>query len=132
MSEWLPREKLHAIPRSMHPQGSRALGRLAFTENYLRFVTRVRRELEIATHPESLTRSSDHAGLPPRDTRPRVFVLAAAGGGSSGCLPDIGYAVTKLLNQLKLPTHVTAFLFLGAHRPIRQRPRKSARTSTPP
>ena len=33
---------------------------------------------------------------------------------SSGALPDIGYAVTKLLTQLKLPTQVTAFLFLGA------------------
>ena len=114
LSEWLPREKLHSIPRSMHPQGSRALGRLAFTENYLRFVTRVRRELEIAAHPESLTRSADHAGLTPRNTKPRVFVLAAAGGGSSGALPDIGYAVTKLLSQLKLPPQVTAFLFLGA------------------
>ncbi|HKB02026.1 MAG TPA: tubulin-like doman-containing protein, partial [Gemmataceae bacterium] len=114
LSEWLPREKLHAIPRNMHPQGSRALGRLAFTENYLRFVTRVRRELEIAAHPESIARSTDHSGLPARDTRPRVFVLAGAGGGSSGALPDIGYAVTKLLGQLKLPQQATAFLFLGA------------------
>jgi eukaryotic-like serine/threonine-protein kinase len=114
LSEWLPREKLHAIPRNMNPQGSRALGRLAFTENYLRFTTRVRRELEIAAHPESITRSSDHSGLPARDTRPRVFVIAAAGGASSGALPDIGYAVGKLLGQLKLPTQVTGFLFLGA------------------
>ncbi|MBO0699876.1 MAG: protein kinase, partial [Zavarzinella sp.] len=114
LSEWLPREKLHAIPRSMHPQGSRALGRLAFTENYLRFTTRVRRELEIASHPESIARSADHSGLAARDTRPRVFVLAAAGGGSSGALTDIGYAVSKLLGQLKLPPQLTAFLFLGA------------------
>lgn len=114
LSEWLPREKLHSIPRNMHPQGSRALGRLAFTENYLRFVTRVRRELEIASHPESLTRSGDHSGLTPRDTRPRVFVLASASGASSGALPDIGYAVTKLLSQLKLPSQATAFLYLGA------------------
>lgn len=114
LNEWLPREKLHSIPRSMHPQGSRALGRLAFTENYLRFITRVRRELEIATHPESLSRSADHSGLNPRGTRPRVFVLASAAGGSSGALPDIGYAVTRLLQQLKLPPDVTSFLFLGA------------------
>ncbi len=114
LTDWLPREKLHAIPRTLHPQGSRALGRLAFTENYLRFVTRVRRELEIAGHPESLSRSADQSGLPVRDTRPRIMVLAAAGGGSSGSLPDIGYALTKLLGQLKLPTQVSAFLFLGA------------------
>src|SRR5262245_23571495 len=114
LSEWLPREKLHAIPRNMHPQGSRALGRLAFTENYLRFITRVRRELEIASHPESLARSTDHSGLPTRDNRPRVFVLAGAGGASSGALPDIGYAIRRLLTQLKLPADVAAFLYLGA------------------
>jgi eukaryotic-like serine/threonine-protein kinase len=114
LGEWLPREKLHSIPRNMHPQGSRALGRLAFTENYLRFITRVRRELEIAAHPESLTRSADHSGLAARDTRPRVFVIASAGGASSGALPDIGYAITRLLTQLKLPPQVTSFLFLGA------------------
>src|SRR5262245_10763465 len=114
LNEWLPREKLHAIPRNMNPQGSRALGRLAFTENYLRFVTRVRRELEIGGHPESLARSVDHSGLTLRDTRPRVFVVAAAGGASSGALPDIGYAVTRLLTQLKLPSEVVAYLFLGA------------------
>ena len=28
LGEWLPREKMHAIPRNMHPQGSRAIGRL--------------------------------------------------------------------------------------------------------
>jgi serine/threonine protein kinase len=114
LSEWLPREKLHAIPRNMNPKGSRALGRLAFTENYLRFVTRVRRELEIAAHPESLTRTTENSGLPARDTRPRVFVLAGAGGASSGALPDVGYAISRLLTQLKLPPQVTAFLFLGA------------------
>jgi serine/threonine protein kinase len=114
LNEWLPREKLHAIPRNMNPQGSRALGRLAFTENFLRFSTRLRRELEIGGHPESLSRSVDHSGLTLRDTRPRVFVVAAAGGASSGALPDIGYAITKLLGQLKLPTEATAFLFLGA------------------
>ncbi|HEY1187577.1 MAG TPA: protein kinase, partial [Gemmata sp.] len=31
--DWLPREKLYAIPRSLHAGGSRALGRLAFCDN---------------------------------------------------------------------------------------------------
>ncbi|WP_029630151.1 protein kinase domain-containing protein [Zavarzinella formosa] len=114
LSEWMPREKLHAIPRTMNPQGSRALGRLAFTENYLRFVTRLRREIELATHPESLTLSGDHSGLPVRDHRPRIFVLCAAGGASSGALPDIGYSIAKLFGQLKLPVAVHAMLFLGS------------------
>ena len=79
LSEWLPREKLHAIPRNMHPQGSRALGRLAFTENYLRFVTRVRRELEIAAHPESISRSADHSGLAPAELG-RVYLSSGPPG----------------------------------------------------
>src|SRR5262249_989317 len=30
LAEWLPREKLYAMPRNLQTQGSRALGRLAF------------------------------------------------------------------------------------------------------
>ena len=114
LSEWMPREKLHAIPRTLNPQGSRALGRLAFTENYLRFTTRIRREMELAIHPESLVVSADHSGLPVRDHRPRVFVLCAAGGASSGALPDIGYAINRLFLQLKLPVSVHSMLFAGS------------------
>ncbi len=40
LSEWLPREKLYAMPRSLQTQGSRALGRLAFAENQQRMVSR--------------------------------------------------------------------------------------------
>ena len=40
LGDWLPREKLYSIPRSLQPQGSRCLGRLAFSDNYLRIMTR--------------------------------------------------------------------------------------------
>src|SRR5207248_2729494 len=40
IGDWLPREKLYALPRSLLTQGSRALGRLAFCDNYLRLVAR--------------------------------------------------------------------------------------------
>src|SRR5262249_44419726 len=73
--DWLPREKLYSIPRSLHAGGSRALGRLAFCDNYLRFLARMRRELQIATHPESLAQSADQTGLPPRDNVPQVYVF---------------------------------------------------------
>src|SRR5262249_49792963 len=39
LNEWLPREKLYSIPRSLQTQGSRGLGRLAFADNHLRFIT---------------------------------------------------------------------------------------------
>lgn len=113
--DWLPREKLYSIPRSLHAGGSRALGRLAFCDNYLRFVTRVRRELQIATHPESLTQSSDQTGLVVRDNTPQVYVFASASGGSGGMLIDLGYAVRRVLGRMSTAeTPVTAFVYTAA------------------
>jgi eukaryotic-like serine/threonine-protein kinase len=113
--DWLPREKLYSIPRSLHAGGSRALGRLAFCDNYLRFVTRLRRELQIATHPESLTQSSDQTGLVVRDHTPQVYVFASASGGSGGMLVDLGYAVRRVLGRMTTAeTSVTAFVYTAA------------------
>ncbi|AWM38459.1 Tubulin-like protein [Gemmata obscuriglobus] len=113
--DWLPREKLYAIPRSLHAGGSRALGRLAFCDNYLRFVTRLRRELQIATHPESLSQSSDQTGLQVRDNTPQVYVFASAAGGSGGMLIDLGYAVRRVLARVTpAETQVTAFVYASA------------------
>src|SRR5262249_33846686 len=92
LTDWLPREKRYVIPRSLQPQGVRALGRLAFCDNYLKLMTRLRRELQHATHPESLALSVGKTGLGLRDHCPRVVVLAAAGGGSSGFLADLGFS----------------------------------------
>ena len=33
LAEWLPRDKLYGMPRSLQTQGSRALGRLAYADN---------------------------------------------------------------------------------------------------
>jgi serine/threonine protein kinase len=113
--DWLPREKLYSIPRSLQAGGSRALGRLAFCDNYLRFVTRLRRELQIATHPESVAQSADQTGLSPGSTVPRILVFANGGGGSGGMLIDLGYAVRRVLSRLGTPDAVvTAFLYAGA------------------
>jgi hypothetical protein len=115
LNDWLPREKLYAIPRSLQPQGNRALGRLAFHDNYLRFMTRIRRELQIATHPESLAQSVSQTGLMLRDNQPRILVLAAAGGGSAGMLVDMAYAVGRQMEQLHLKgQQPILFLFCGA------------------
>ncbi|MBP3960405.1 protein kinase [Gemmata sp. G18] len=113
--DWLPREKLYAIPRSLRAGGARALGRLAFCDNYLRFVTRLRREFQIATHPESLAQSSDQTGLTVRDNTPQVYVFASASGGSGGMLVDLGYAVRRVLARVT-PTDapVTAFVYAAA------------------
>jgi serine/threonine protein kinase len=113
--EWLPREKLYNIPRSLHPEGSRALGRLAFADNHLRFMARLRREVQAVAHPDALYEAVSQTGLALRDNRPRVYILAAAGGGSSGLLADMGYSLRRLLNQLRYAdSEVIAFLFCGA------------------
>jgi len=113
--DWLPREKLYSIPRSLHAGGSRALGRLAFCDNYLRFVTRLRRELQIATHPESMSDSADQTGLPPRDNVPQVYVFASAAGGSGGMLIDLGYAVRRVLGRMTTAdAPITAFVYAAS------------------
>jgi serine/threonine protein kinase len=115
LSEWLPREKLYALPRSLQTQGSRALGRLAFADNHLRFLTRLRRDVELITHQDSLFKSVKETGLALRDNCPRIYVIAAAGGGGSGLLVDLGYGLRRLLHQLRHPqAEVTTLLFCGA------------------
>jgi hypothetical protein len=115
LSEWLPREKLYSVPRSLQTQGSRALGRLAFADNHLRLLARLKRDLQKVTHPDTIYQSVSQTGLALRDNVPRVYVLAAAGGGSSGLLVDLGYALRRLLQQLRQPdAQVLAFVFGGA------------------
>jgi serine/threonine protein kinase len=113
--DWLPREKLYSIPRTLQAGGQRALGRLAFCDNYLRFVTRLRRELQIASHPESVTQSADQTGLLPRDGVPQVYVFASATGGSGGMLTDLGYAVRRVLARMNAPAApVTSFVYAAS------------------
>ena len=113
--EWLPREKLYGIPRSMKVDGSRALGRLAFCDHYLRFVTRLRHEIQVATHPESVSQSSDQTGLTVRTKVPSLYVFSSASGGTSGMLLDVGHAVRRSLDRFNIPdAPVTSFVFSGA------------------
>lgn len=113
--EWLPREKLYSVPRNLQTQGSRALGRLAFADNYLRLLARLRRELQDASHPDSLYQSVSQTGLALRDSVPRVYVIAAAGGGASGQMVDLGFALRRLLTQMRHDeAELIGFLFAGA------------------
>ncbi|MBL8797272.1 MAG: protein kinase [Planctomycetia bacterium] len=115
LNEWLPREKLYSIPRNLQPQGCRALGRLAFADNHLRLLSRLRRELQQATHPDTLYQSVSQTGLALRENVPRVYLIAATGGGSSGMLSDLGYAIRTLLKQLHFTeAEILTFLVCGA------------------
>jgi serine/threonine protein kinase len=113
--DWLPREKLYSIPRSLHAGGSRALGRLAFCDNYLRFLARLRRELQIATHPESMAQSADQSGLAARDNIPQVYVFTSGTGSAGGMVVDLGYAVRRVLSRISAAdATVSAFVYASA------------------
>jgi len=115
LSEWLPREKLYALPRALQTQGSRALGRLAFADNQQRLLARLKRDIQEITNPDILYQSVTQTGLALRDNTPRVYVIAAAGGGGSGLLPDLGYGLRRMLAQLRHPqAELTALLLCGA------------------
>jgi hypothetical protein len=115
LNDWLPREKLYNMPRSLQTQGSRALGRLAFADNHLRFMARLRKEIEQVCHPDTLYQSVSQTGLALRNNKPRIYVLAAAGGGGSGLLADLGYSLRRLLHQLKhTEAEIILLLFCGA------------------
>jgi eukaryotic-like serine/threonine-protein kinase len=115
LEDWLPREKLYAMPRSLQTQGSRALGRLAFADNQQRLLARLRREIQEITNSDHIYETVTATGLALRDATPRVYVLAAAGGGASGMLADLGYAVRRLLNTFRhADAPVSTFLMCGA------------------
>ncbi len=115
LTEWLPREKLFSLPRSLHPRARARSGRLAFCDNYLRFDSRFTREMQLAAHPESLALTMTQTGLTLRDNCPRIYVIASALGSSSGLLADMGFTIRRRLaksNFSKAP--VMSFLFCGA------------------
>jgi serine/threonine protein kinase len=115
LGEWLPREKLYTMPRSLKPQGSRALARLAFTDNYLRLIGRLKREIQHITHPDAIYQSVSATGLALRDNVPRVYVIGSANGSSGGYVADLGYAVRRLLHQMRhIEAPVVSLLFCGA------------------
>jgi serine/threonine protein kinase len=115
LADWLPREKLYAIPRSLKTLGVRALGRLAFTDSYLRLLARLKREVQQACNPDTIYQSVASTGLALRDNVPRVYVVGGATGGASGYVPDLGYTLRRLLNQMHhLDSPVVSLLFCGA------------------
>ena len=115
LAEWLPRDKLYSMPRSLQTQGSRALGRLAFADNQQRLIARLRREVQEITHPDTIYKSVENTGLALINSTPRIYIVAAAGGGSSGMLPDLGYALRRVLANLRHPdAKVICHLMCGA------------------
>ncbi len=100
VSTWLNPRMLYRIPRSQVTTGVRALGRLAFCDNYRLIVRRLQTELDACLDPENLASADRQTGLGVRTNRVRVYVVSSlAGGTGSGMFLDLAYTVRALLKQ---------------------------------
>ena len=98
LDDWLDLKMIHRIPRNPVTMGIRALGRLAFVDNYRSIVARLRRDLERITAPEGLTAAAKDTGLGKRSNWPRVYLVAHLGGGTGGGMfLDLAYVVRARL-----------------------------------
>jgi serine/threonine protein kinase len=97
---WLNSKLLHRIPREQNNAGLRALGRLAFVDNYRPLARRLKEELQaLGSHD---TPHDDDPGndLGLRTTRPRVYVVTSLTGNTGGGMfIDLAYLVRRLLDE---------------------------------
>jgi hypothetical protein len=109
--QWLSRRWLYNIPRSLQTEGRRPLGRLAFTDHAARVARRIREAL--LSVQDKLSLDQNESSLNQGDFR--VFVVASTGGGTgSGIVPDIGYLVRQIMEELRLSSNkVCAILTHG-------------------
>src|SRR5262249_3553421 len=97
---WFNPRMLYRIPRSQVTTGVRALGRLAFCDNYRAVVRRLESELAACLDPNALATAARQTGLGVRTNRPRVYVVTSlAGGTGSGAFIDLAYVVRSLLKR---------------------------------
>ncbi len=98
---WLNPRMLYRIPRSQVTTGVRALGRLAFCDNYRAIARRLQAELDAALDPEALDRAARQTKLGVRTNRPRVYVVTSlAGGTGSGTFLDVAYTLRAMLRRM--------------------------------
>jgi serine/threonine protein kinase len=101
LESWLNPRMLYRIPRSQVTTGVRALGRLAFCDNYRTIVRRLQMELDACLDPAGLQTAARQSGLGLRTTRPRVYVVAnIAGATGGGVFLDLAYTLRALLRQM--------------------------------
>jgi serine/threonine protein kinase len=101
IDSWFNHRMLYRIPRTQVTNGVRALGRLAFCDNYRGIARRLRSELEGCLDAQNLQTAARQTRLGLRGSRPRVYVVAGlAGGTGSGMFLDLAYVVREQLRQL--------------------------------
>jgi serine/threonine protein kinase len=100
LNRWFNSPMLYRIPRSQVTTGVRALGRLAFWDNYRTIVRRLEAELTACLDPDALAAAARQTGLGVRTNRPRVYIVTSLSGGTgSGTFLDLAYLVRSLLKR---------------------------------
>jgi serine/threonine protein kinase len=98
---WFHMKMLYRIPRNYTTTGLRALGRLAFFDNYRLIAGRLEQELKACTAPDLLVGAIGLSKLGLRTNRPRVYIVTSlAGGTGSGMFIDLAYVVRQQLKKL--------------------------------
>jgi eukaryotic-like serine/threonine-protein kinase len=98
---WFNTPLLYRMTRNQLTGGLRALGRLAFVDNYRPIARRLRAELQNCAAPNALATTKQSTGLALRCNRPRVYVICGLGGGSgSGMFIDLAYVARETLKQI--------------------------------
>lgn len=101
---WLSRRWLYNIPRSLHTEGLRPLGRLAFVDHRQTIADRVRGAIGACAQAEAVAASSQTLAMSVREVAPMVVVVASIDGGTGGgMLLDVAYAVRQQLEEFGLP-----------------------------
>lgn len=110
---WLSQKMLYRIPRDHQTRGVRALGRLAFVDNYRTIVRRFQTELQAMLAPEALERAEQVTQLKFLSTEPRIYLLSSlCGGAGSGMLLDVAYVLRRLLREMGIESPDVHGLFL--------------------
>lgn len=113
----IPKRWIYNVPRALHTEGMRPLGRLAFIDHYEMVEAQLRKVVKEAI--EDAQKVSEEKELSVR-LDPRVIVVGSISGGTaSGMMIDLGYLIQRVLLESKLDTKgVIALLSSGSRSPI--------------
>ncbi len=100
LDRWLNSKLLYRIPKQQTGAGVRALGRLAFVDNYRGIVKRLENELTACVDPEAITHATERTGLDFLRVTPRVYIVTSlVGATGSGMFLDLAYVLRQMLKR---------------------------------
>lgn len=97
---WLNAKLIYRLPKQQQSAGLRALGRLAFVDNFRHIAKRLEAELQACGAQDTLHEMVKQTDLGIRSPIPRVYVVAGLGGATgSGMFLDAAYVLRHLLRK---------------------------------